>query len=230
MILASHQPDFAPYPGFFYKMFKSDVFILSDDVGYSNSEMHKYNYIQGANGKQRLGLPIEAHSEGLPLRKVRISRDYRLIEKAAKSFEQAYKKHPYFDKYGRHIINTILSAMSEYGSGLADLNTSIIFYIANGFGFKANILTATRLAPEGRRDERIIGFCKALKCDTYISGYGAAAYHDPAQYEKNGVRLTYSGYRPIVYPQYGNKGDFIENLSMLDYIMNCGFELPSEWR
>lgn len=230
MILASHQPDFAPYPGFFYKMFKSDIFVLSDDVGYSNSEMHKYNFIQGANGKQRIGLPVEAHSEGLPIRKVRISSDSRLIEKAAKSFEQSYKHHPYYEKYGRMIVNTILSAISPYGNSLSDLNKSLIYFIANGFGFKASILSASRLPCDGRKDERIIGFCKALKCDTYISGYGAAAYHDPELYGRNGIVLTYSGYRPIVYPQYGNKGEFIENLSMLDYVMNCGFELPKEWR
>ena len=59
MILGSHQPDFAPYPGFFYKLYMSDVFVLSDDVAYSNSEMHKYNYI-------RFGDPFEFGHTYLP--------------------------------------------------------------------------------------------------------------------------------------------------------------------
>lgn len=230
MILASHQPDFAPYPGFFYKMFKSDVFVLSDDVGYSNSEMHKYNFIQGANGKQRIGLPVEAHIEGKPIKNVRVARDDRMIEKAVKSFEQAYRKHPFFDKYGRFFINIMLSASTDMGSWLTEVNTSIIMAIANGFGFKANVVEASRLFPGGRKDERIISLCRIMKADTYISGYGAAAYHDPKKFDDAGIRLTYSNYRPIVYPQYGNRGDFIENLSMIDYVMNCGYELPSEWR
>ena len=32
MILTSHQPNFLPYMGVFYKAFKSDVLVLSDDV------------------------------------------------------------------------------------------------------------------------------------------------------------------------------------------------------
>ena len=31
MILTSHQPDFLPYMGFFYKAARSDVLVLSDD-------------------------------------------------------------------------------------------------------------------------------------------------------------------------------------------------------
>lgn len=230
MILASHQPDFAPYPGFFYKMLMSDVFVLSTDVGYSNSEMHKYNYIQGSDGRQRIGLPIVGHQEGKPLRDILISRDNRLIYKAAKTFEQTYKHHPYFGKYGRHILNIIVSATTPYGERLADINKSLILYIANGFGFDCDILDASRMNLKGRRDERLIDMCEKTGCNLYLSGWGAAAYHDPKLYEDHGLRLTYTDYRPIVYEQYGNKGDFIENLSMLDYVMNCGFQMPSEWR
>ena len=32
MILASHQPDFFPYMGYFYKVFMSDTFVFSDNV------------------------------------------------------------------------------------------------------------------------------------------------------------------------------------------------------
>ena len=43
MILTSHQPDFLPYMGFFYKTARSDVLVLSDDVQFSKSGMHNWN-------------------------------------------------------------------------------------------------------------------------------------------------------------------------------------------
>ena len=37
MILASHQPDFFPWMGYFYKIWQSDAFVFSDNVQYSKS-------------------------------------------------------------------------------------------------------------------------------------------------------------------------------------------------
>ena len=45
MILTSHQPDFLPYMGFFYKTARSDVLVLSDDVQFSKSGMHNLSLI-----------------------------------------------------------------------------------------------------------------------------------------------------------------------------------------
>lgn len=50
LVLASHQPDFFPYMGYFYKMFQSDVFVFSDNVQYSKTGRHNYNEILTANG------------------------------------------------------------------------------------------------------------------------------------------------------------------------------------
>lgn len=50
MILTSHQPDFLPYMGFFYKAARSDVLVLSDDVRFSKSGMHNWNRIKHPGG------------------------------------------------------------------------------------------------------------------------------------------------------------------------------------
>ena len=56
----------------------------------------------------------------------------------------------------------------------------------------------------------------------YIYQDGASAYQVPEHFEKEGIELQYSKYKPIEYQQLW--GDFVENMSILDYIFNNGFD------
>ena len=227
MILGSHQPDFAPYPGFFYKLYMSDVFVLSDDVAYSNSEMHKYNYIRFGDQKHRITIPVSAHADGKILREVDVAEDMIRTKKLLKTVEQAYRKAPFWNQYGNDIL-ALLDIIPFYEPKLTQLNEAIIYWVVAGFGWETVIRHASQLNPKGRRDERLLDLCEKTGCDVYLSGWGAQAYHDPKKYEDAGVELQYTDYETLVYPQFGN-GEFVENLSIIDYILNCGFQTPKEW-
>lgn len=43
MILTSHQPNFLPYMGVFYKAYRSDILVLSDDVQFSKKGISLIN-------------------------------------------------------------------------------------------------------------------------------------------------------------------------------------------
>lgn len=227
MVLASHQPDFAPYPGFFYKMYMSDVFVLSDDVAYSNSEMHKYNFIRMDRHRHRISIPVAAHSDGKRLNDVYVAEDITLNRKLMKTIEQSYRKAPFWKKYGDQLLE-FLEIIPFHETKLCDLNRSIIYWMVGQFGWPVVIRNATQMKPKARRDDRLLDLCSMTGCDTYLSGLGAKAYHEPKKFDAAGVELRYTDYETLVYPQYG-KGEFIPNLSMIDYVMNCGFETPPEW-
>ena len=72
MILTSHQPDFLPYMGFFYKVARSDVLVLSDDVQFSKQGMHNWNRIKTEAGPKKLTIPVHAHHD-TPLCRVEIA-------------------------------------------------------------------------------------------------------------------------------------------------------------
>lgn len=63
MIVASHQPNFLPYMGFFYKAAKCDVLVFSDDVQFSKKGMHNWNRIKTPSGEAKLTLPVHAHHD-----------------------------------------------------------------------------------------------------------------------------------------------------------------------
>ena len=65
--------------------------------------------------------------------------------------------------------------------------------------------------------------CKAVGADTYLSGTGARAYLDEDMLRRNGIDVVYSDYEPVPYPQQV-RGEFVPNLSVIDFIMNNGYD------
>ena len=226
MILASHQPDFFPYMGYFYKVFRSDVFVFSDNVQFSKKGMHNYNEILTANGPLRLTLPVHYHV--VNLNEMQVAADTATVEKMLKTIWMEYKNADHF-----HEVFPVVEELLESAPGashLAVFNEGCIMRLCDLFGLSASrefILSST-LPLKERRDARIIEMCKLLGADTYVSGAGAKDYHVEEDYRQNGIQLVYSDYQPINYPQVGRPAT--ENLSVIDYVMNCGFELPRGWK
>lgn len=223
MILSSHQPNFVPYMGFFYKMFQADTFVLSDDHQFSKSGMHNWNYLRIGERKHKITVPV-SYEFGDRIKDVRISYAQDWVTELLKTMQFNYKKAPHYEE----AFSFLEKVLSERPERLVELNGNIIIQLAERFGMKCNILYAHDIELEHRKEERIIELCKKLGADVYYSGIGGKNYNDPANYEREGISLVYTDYEPVQYTQIGN--GFIENLSVLDWIFNMGFELPKEWR
>lgn len=229
MILASHQPDFFPYMGYFYKVWKSDVFIFSDDVQFSKSGRHNYNEILTADGPRRFTLPVSQHT--VNLNQIKIAADERKIEEMLKTLRQNYQKAPHFNEVFQ--LLTSLLSMALICPNLSVFNEICITTICYSMCIIRQFIISSDLSPKGRKDDRIIELCKMVGADTYYSGAGAKDYHIDDAYKKAGINLVYSDYCPVEYPQtvHGHKGEpeFISpNMSVIDYLMNCGFKNPWE--
>ena len=224
MIFSGHQPNFLPYMGFFYKMMKSDVFVLDDDVQYSHGEWHNSNFIKLAGKKSRITVPV-SYDFGDAINQVEIcyARDWR--KKLLRSVKMYYARAAHAEE-GIELIERHLMADYEL---LAELNIALIKEIAERFGIEAKLLVASVDMPTKlKNNDRNIHQCWLAGADTYYSGNGGKAYNDEQAYKKAGIKIVYTDYEPVVYQQ--TKGDFIENLSVLDYILNNGFVLPKEWK
>jgi len=227
MILASHQPNFLPYMGFFYKASRSNVLVFSDDVAFSKSGMHNWNRIYTAAGPKKLTVPVTAHHDD-PLIDVMVSDPKYNLPKLAKTIDQEYRKAPFFEE-GMELADIMRKMAGADQLKMTELNIELIMHCMNRFGITAKTLRASAdLDISGHKDERLFQMCEQLGADTYLSGTGAMAYHVEEDYVKRGIQLVYTDYEPIVYPQI--HGDFVENLSAIDYIFNCGFNLPPSWK
>lgn len=229
MILASHQPDFFPWMGYFYKIWQSDAFVFSDNVQYSKSARHNYNDILTSNGPQRFTLPIHYHCTGID--KLEIAADDKTIGKMLKTLQFAYGKAKHFDTV--FPVMEMLLRRAPTAKSLADFNYMCIEDFCRRFGmfgYKSNrdFYLSSDMMLKHRRDARIIEMCKSLGATTYYSGAAAKDYHIESDYRKNGIALVYSDYEPVVYEQVG--GRQVINMSVIDYVMNCGFVIPRGWK
>ena len=225
MIVASHQPDFMPWMGYFYKIFQSDTFVFSDNVLYSKTARHNYNDILTGNGVQRFTLPI--HYEMGNVGDIKIAASERDINRMLKTIVQAYGKAACFEEVYPDIERLMHEAP---GNKLGLFNWMCIMHFCDKFGLVSSrrFYMSSNLPLKERRDARIIEICKLFRADAYLSGTGASDYHVEKDYQENGIRLLYSDYQPLRYPQV--KGREAINLSVIDYIMNCGYVLPKEWK
>lgn len=224
VVFSGHQPNFLPYMGYFYKMFMSDIFVLDDDVQYSNNAYHNTNFIKVNGKKFRVTVPV-AYKFGDLINEVRICYERDWDRKLLKTLEMNYGKAPFFEE-GYSLVEQHLHKKHEF---LFGLNYGLIMEIAARFKIGCKVVVASKDVPTDLKGhERNVHQCIALGGDAYYSGTGGRAYNDEQDYEDHGICLMYSDYKPVTYSQVGR--GFIENLSVLDYIFNNGFRLPEEWR
>lgn len=224
-VFSGHQPNFLPYLGYFYKMYNSDVFVIDDDVQYSSEGYQNFNFIKVQGNKHKVTVPV-SYEFGDEINKVKISySNDRWISKLLTTLKMNYGKSPYYKEVYEY-IEALLNQKNEY---LCDMNAKFIKDVADKMGIHTNVVIASKdLNVEGHSNQRNVAQCLKANCNVYLSGVGGKNYNDEAMYRANGIKVKYSEYEPFVYKQQGR--GFIENLSVLDYLFNEGFNIPKEWK
>jgi hypothetical protein len=217
MKVAIHQPDYIPWPGYFYKIAKSDIFILLDDVQFSSGAGHNRRNIKTPQGLQRIQIPV-SYNHGENINQVIMRDDLNWKSKHLRSLEMNYKKAKYFDDvFG--FFEGIIKNMQD--DNLAALNSKLIIEISKKLGFATKFETSSKLDVNTIREERIIDLVKKVGGTEYLSGQGAKAYQTEDNFTTAGLKLSYSDFKPRVYSQLW--GGFEFNVTVLDYFFNHGF-------
>lgn len=221
-IVSIHQPCYIPYLGVFYKIWQSDKFVYLDDAQYSNGYVFDWNRIKTPQGECRLKVPT-ARIFGQKLTEV-VPKDFlNWKDKHLKTIKMNYKKAPFFNEVFSDFSDCILS---EYGS-LASLNMATMDLFMDKFGWKGQkeIYRSSDMNLDTRAEARVIEIVQIVGGDVYISGTGGKGYQDEEHFYQVGIDLEYSDFQPPVYRQQW--GEFLPNMSVLDYCMNEGYEVDS---
>ena len=97
-------------------------------------------------------------------------------------------------------------------------------YICEGFGICPNIIKSSDMQIHSAKEQRVIDICIRAGGDTYLSGTGARVYQQEEHFINQGLRLEYIDYKPISYRQLWPKVGFMPNMSVIDFVFNCGFD------
>jgi hypothetical protein len=218
MILSINRPYFAPYPGFFYKAYLTDVLVILDSVQFPlGTTWISRNRFKNSEGTLWMTIPVWKKGLGLQrINKVRICYDGRWTRKHLESLKVAYDKAPYFADH----LGFVAGLFSARFDNLIDLNLEIIRYLLHQFDIRTDIVLLSELAIETTGDRLLVDICRKLGGSRFLVQDSARKHLVPQLFRENGIALEYFRDSTPVYPQLW--GDFIADLSTFDLVFNCG--------
>lgn len=218
-IIGILQPGYLPWLGFFEQMFRSDVFVIYDDVQYDKNGWRNRNRIKTAVGAQWLTIPVLYKYEERPMVfQVKIDNRTDWRKKHLLSIRQNYSKAAYF----AHYIGLFEEAYDREWEYLIDIDMYFIRKIAQVLGMQKRIVRSSMLQIQGDRLERLIKICQHFSATTFYEGASGRNYIEDDCFAREGINVEYQEY---VHPSYSQLyGDFIPYLSVIDLLFNCGEE------
>ncbi len=225
MLLVGHQPNYLPYLGFFHKIAQADLFVIVDNVQFVKRGpfgwIHR-NRIRTDGGEGWSWLTVPVLTKGKfeqKIRDVELDPDAPWARKHWKSLEWAYRGAPHF----AWTAERLRPVYERSWKRLAELNEEVIRILLEAFGIRTPVERAGDRGVEGKATEYVVSLCRAYGADAYLSGVHGRDYLDPAAFAAAGIDLRFQEFAHPVYPQ-GRPGPFVENLSAVDLLFQCGPE------
>lgn len=220
MVVAIHQPNYLPWPGYFHKLAAADTFVYLDAVQFPRGRSFAArNRVKTPNGVVFLSVPVTGpkDAEGTFTYLEAAFADDRWKKKHLRTVEQSYGRAPYFDE-----LYPLFAAELERAETFAGLTIGLIEAFAAYLRIETRRVRLSELLPSfGQKTELIVDVCTALDADVYLSGSGGGReYNDEALLREHGIELRYDEY---AYPEHPQLWDGFEpNLSVVDLLFNCG--------
>ncbi len=223
MIVAAHQPNFIPWLGYFDKMSKADLFITVDHVQMERQSYQNRARIKTGEGPRWITVPVirESRAERIMDKRIDNSRDgrFRWNRKMALTLKYAYQSAPHY----RAFEPALAEIFDARWDRLSDLNVKLIEFCREALGIRTPMLASSSMNITGSKSDMVLNLCREAGADVYLSGHGASkTYLDVAAFERAGIRVIWQKFEHPRYRQYPSYDVFVENLSALDLIFNCG--------
>jgi hypothetical protein len=214
---AIHQPQYLPYLGFFHKLQNCDVFVLLDDAQFSKGGFQNRNRIKSPDGWQWLTVPV-LHRAKQAIREVEINGSVPWRRKHWSALVSNYSRAPHFERY----VEELQRIFAVEWKHLASLNEAFMEWAMNSLGIGTDVRRSSEIPHSGTSSDRLIELCRAIDADRYLSGPGGRDYMDLDAFERAGIEIVWQEFMLPSYPQQFPEGGFIENLSSVDALFNCG--------
>jgi hypothetical protein len=222
MVLGIHQPQYLPWLPYFLKAAEADVFILLDSVDFQKNGLQNRNQIKTAQGPLWLTVPVKQRL-GQTIGDVQVDNTANWRRKHWQTIQQSYRKAAAFEAHAADLEQLY----SQEWASLNELNTRVFMLMLRWLGLERPIMRSSQMEAKGRGSELVLNLCREAGATRYISGTGGHNYLDERAFQDAGIDVVY---RPPVlpgpYPQQYPQAGFLNSLSALDVILNCG----AAWR
>ncbi len=228
-IVTIHQPDFMPWLGLFNKINNADELIILDHVT-NNPKSAEFwcRRVKMLIGKQEHWMSVtlkkDEQSTFIPINKMELSMDEKAVRKFIQSVEVNYKRAPFF----LDVFYLIENYFSMLGNNLCEKNSWFIKEVMNKLSIRTACSFSSVLEPQFTSNEMLIDLLKKRQATSYLCGGGSAEYQKDELYTNNGIKVKYNSFSHPEYKQF-NSPEFIKGLSIIDVLMNLGFEATSKF-
>lgn len=211
------QPGYLPWLGFFEQVYRSDVFVLYDDVQFEKGSWRNRNRIKGAAGPIWLTVPVLLKGKTFPLIKdIKINSSVQWQKKHIRAITLNYAKSPFFGKYSESLFE-IIDRPWKY---LMDVDLALLYWLFEHLNLHKPIRLSSEIGIGGSRVQRLIDIILSLGGNCFYEGAAGKNYISVDTFEDAGIAVIFQQYEHPVYPQL--YGTFVSHLSIIDLLFNCG--------
>ncbi|MFZ6028212.1 MAG: WbqC family protein [Chloroflexota bacterium] len=214
MIVTIHQPDFAPWLGFFDRWQKSDLFIVLDDVQFLRRGWHHRDRVKTAAGPRWLTVPVK--KKGRFVQRINETEIDNAIDWRTKHLDTiaaAYGKTPGF----RTVFPLLARTYGERHTLLVEFNLALLALFAGLLGIGTPVAFASAHPSTSRASERLAELTAIHGGKVYHTGTGSRSYLNENIFAARGIAVLWQEFDHPHYPQ--PHGDFAAGMSVIDFLM-----------
>lgn len=220
--IAILQSNYIPWKGYFDIINQVDEFVLYDEVQYTKSDWRNRNRIKTRDGVRWLTIPVQQSGRYGQRIDATLVSDPAWGRRHWDTIRQCYCDAPHFRTYAAIFEPLYLAASERF---LSRINRTFIDAVCRVLGVETRISWSTEHPGPSGRNARLIGICRSLGADEYLSGPSGKSYLDESAFAEAGIAVRYVDYSG--YPAYRQlHGPFEHAVSVLDLIFNTG---PDAW-
>jgi hypothetical protein len=225
MKLASMQPYFFPYLGYFSLIKHTDIFIINSSVQFITQGWIERNRVLKQNeGWLYIRVPLIKQSHKSMIEDVKIDNKQDWKQKILMQLRH-YKRIAQFYNDTIHLLNELFENDFE---DIASLNKKSLESVCRYLNFekKINLFSEMKLSIESPKasDEWGLNICKAVDGVTeFWNPPGGLDFYDKSKYDNGGIGLKFQKIKLTPYDQ--KRGNFEPGLSIIDVMM---FNNPEE--
>jgi hypothetical protein len=217
MILSAHQPAYLPWLGYLDKIARADVFVYLDTVQFEKNSYINRNRIKTPQGVQWLTIPVKIKGHlSTTLRDTESDASQPWRARHAKAIALNYSRAAHYPE----CLAKFERLNMDLPTNLAELCWRQLRFWLQEFGITTRVVRSSELPAFGSKSELILQLCGHFGAERYISGALGRDYLTETDFNDANITVEYQHYRTPAYPQLW--GDFVPDLSVVDYWMNCG--------
>lgn len=217
------QSNYLPWIGYFDLLNYVDQLVFLDTVQYTRRDWRNRNKIKSSSGAKWITIPVNAKGNYHQQIKDIVIFGDQWKKQHLDLIKSSYCKAPFFDEFMVALTELFYEKEDVY---LSKLNHRVTRSIASWLRLNIEFIPDYECLPpdcQFTKSERLAHIAKSVGATHYVSGPAAKAYLEDHHFLNFEINIEWFEYKS--YPNYlQQRGEFIPNLSIIDYLFNCGVD------